>query len=189
MYGMDTHTTVKTLLSNGISRRKIAEQLGIHRRVIKRIERGLASGSSRECYLREKKLAGFEQQVKDFLSSDLTAELIHQKLVKEHSLSVSYATVRRFVRQLKANPESFVPMHSAAGEEAQVDFGYLGVFERSDGTKVKVWVFCMVLSHSRRKPPTNPILVIRYSSPLHGMTNFMLGVSSMAAVILTVAKV
>ena len=89
MYGMDTHTTVKTLLSNGISRRKIAEQLGIHRRVIKRIERGLASGSSRECYLREKKLAGFEQQVKDFLASDLTAELIHQKLVKEHSLSVS----------------------------------------------------------------------------------------------------
>ena len=146
---MDTHTTVKTLLSNGISRRKIAEQLGIHRRVIKRIERGLASGSSRECYLREKKLAGFEQQVKDFLSSDLTAELIHQKLVKEHSLSVSYATVSRFVRQLKASPESFVPMHSAAGEEAQVDFGYLGVFERSDGTKVKVWVFCMVLSHSR----------------------------------------
>ena len=63
MYGMDTHTTVKTLLSNGISRRKIAEQLGIHRRVIKRIERGLASGSSRECYLREKKLAGFEQQI------------------------------------------------------------------------------------------------------------------------------
>lgn len=149
MYGMDTHTTVKTLLSNGISRRKIAEQLGIHRRVIKRIERGLASGSSRECYLREKKLASFEQQVKDFLSSNLTAELIHQKLVKEHSLSVSYATVSRFVRQLKANPESFVPMHSAAGEEAQVDFGYLGVFERSDGTKVKVWVFCMVLSHSR----------------------------------------
>jgi transposase len=149
MYGMDTHTTVKTLLSNGISRRKIAEQLGIHRRVIKRIERGLASGISRDCYLREKKLAGYEQQVKVFLSSDLTAELIHQKLVKEHSLSVSYATVSRFVRQLKANPESFVPMHSAAGEEAQVDFGYFGVFERSDGTKVKVWVFCMVLSHSR----------------------------------------
>jgi transposase len=149
MYGMDTHTTVKTLLSKGFSRRKIAEQLGIHRKVIKRIEQGLSSGSGRDCYLREKKLAGFEQQVKDLLLLDLTAELIHQKLVKEHSLSVSYATVSRFVRQLKANPESFVPMHCAAGAEAQVDFGYLGVFERSDGTKVKVWVFCMVLSHSR----------------------------------------
>ena len=29
MYGMDIHTTVKTLLSKGASRRKIAEQLGI----------------------------------------------------------------------------------------------------------------------------------------------------------------
>ncbi len=149
MYGMDTHTTVKTLLSNGISRRKIAEQLGIHRRVIKRIERDIASGSPSVGYYREKLLAGFEQQIKDFLAADLTAELIHQKLVKEHSLSVSYATVSRFVRQLKADPESFVPMHCNAGEEAQVDFGYLGVFEWGDGTKVKVWVFCMVLSHSR----------------------------------------
>lgn len=149
MYGMDIHTTVKTLLSKGLSRRKVAEQLGIHRKVIKRIERDLASGSSRVGYHREKLLAGFEQQIKDFLSADLTAELIHQKLAKEHSLSVSYTTVSRFVRQLKADVESFVPMHSAAGEEAQVDFGYLGVFDRGDGAKVKVWVFCMVLSHSR----------------------------------------
>jgi transposase len=117
MYGMDTHTTVKTLLSNGISRRKIAEQPGIHRRVIKRIERDIASGSPSVGYLREKLLAGFEQQIKDFLATDLTADLIHQKLVKEHSLSVSYATVSRFVRQLKANPESFVPMHCIAGED------------------------------------------------------------------------
>jgi transposase len=146
---MDTHTTVKTLLSNGISRRKIAEQLGIHRRVIKRIERDIASGSTGVGYVREKKLACYESQIKDYLSSDLTSELIHQKLVKEHSLSVSYATVSRFVRQLKSDPGSFVPMLAAAGEEAQVDFGYLGVFEGGDGGKVKVWVFCIVLSHSR----------------------------------------
>ena len=149
MYGMDTHTTVKTLLSNGVSRRKIAEQLGIHRKVIKRIERDLSSGIVRGGYLRDKKLAAYEQQVKDLLAGEWTAELIHQKLVKEHSLSVSYATVSRLVRHLKADHESFVPMHSAAGEEVQVDFGYLGLFERTDGTKVKVWVFCMVLSHSR----------------------------------------
>ena len=149
MYGMDTHTTVKTLLSKGFSRRKIAEQLGIHRKVIKRIERDISSGITRCGYLREKKLAGYEQQIKDLLTEDWTAELIHKKLVKEHSLSISYTTVSRFVRELKADRESFVPMHSAAGEEAQVDFGYLGVFERPDGSKAKVWVFCMVLSHSR----------------------------------------
>lgn len=149
MYRMDTHTTVKTLLSKGFSRRKIAEQLGIHRKVIKRIERDLLPAPLGAANFRQKKLAAYEQQVKDFLTADLTAELIHQKLVKEHSLSVSYATVSRFVRHIKADVESFVPMHSAAGEEAQVDFGYLGVFERTDGSKVKVWVFCIVLSHSR----------------------------------------
>jgi transposase len=117
MYGMDTHTTVKTLLFNGISRRKIAEQLGIHRRVIKRIERDLADESGRVGYHREKLLAGSEQLIKNFLAADLTAGLIHQKLVKEHSLSVSYATVSRFVRKLKADVESFVPMPCFAGEE------------------------------------------------------------------------
>lgn len=149
MYGMDIHTTVKTLLSKGTSRRKIAEQLGIHRKVIKRIEQDLLIGTPRSSYHRERKLLPHEQQIKDLVAGDWTAELIHKKLVKEHSLSISYTTVSRFVRELKADRESFVPMHSAAGEEAQVDFGYLGVFERPDGTKVKVWVFCIVLSHSR----------------------------------------
>lgn len=149
MYGMAIHTTVKTLLEKGVSRRKIAAQLGIHRKVVKRIEQALSEDIAPEGYVRARKLAVYEQQVKDLLAADWTAELIHQKLVKEHSLSVSYATVSRLVRQLKADRESFVPMLSAAGEEAQVDFGYLGVFTRADGTKVKAWVFCVVLSHSR----------------------------------------
>ncbi len=149
MYGMDIQTTVKTLLSRGVSRRQISDQLGIHRKVIKRIERDLSKGGVSKGYLRSKKLGAYEEQIKSLLSSGLTAELIHQRIVKEHSLSISYATVSRFVRQIKADVESFIPMHSAAGEEAQVDFGYLGLFERGDGSKVKVWVFCMVLSHSR----------------------------------------
>lgn len=149
MYGMDIHTTIKTLLAKGTSRRKIATQMGLHRKVIKRIEQGIATGSPPRGYIRNKKLSGLEDLVRGFISSELTAELIHQKLAKDHSLSVSYTTVSRFVRELKADRESFVPMHSAAGEEAQVDFGYLGVFRRADGKSVKVWVFCMVLSHSR----------------------------------------
>lgn len=149
MYRMDIYISVKTLLERGYSRRRIAEQLGIHRKVIKRIESQLSSGQASQGYQRAKKLASWEGQVKDWLASDLTAELIHKKLVKDHALNVSYATVSRLVRDMKRDTESFVPMLCAAGEEAQVDFGYLGLFERADGSKVKVWVFCMVLSHSR----------------------------------------
>jgi len=43
MYGMDIHTTIKTFLAKGTSRRKIATQMGLHRKVIKRIEQGIAT--------------------------------------------------------------------------------------------------------------------------------------------------
>jgi transposase len=150
MYRMDIHISVKTLLSKGYSRRKIAEQLGIHRKVIKRIERELSQGQEASGYQRAKKLDGYDGQIREWLDAELTAELIHKKLVKEQGLKVSYVTVSRLVRALKSDTESFVPMLSAAGEESQVDFGYLGVFTRADGSRVKVWVFCMVLSHSRQ---------------------------------------
>jgi len=149
MYRMDTHITVKTLLKNGISRRQICEQLGIHRKVIKRIEQEPDEASGGWAYHRGKKLDAYQEQIRALLDADLTAELIHKKLVKEHSLFVSYATVSRFVRALKCDREAYVPMETGAGEEAQVDFGYLGRFLRADGSPVKVWVFCMVLSYSR----------------------------------------
>jgi transposase len=149
MYGMDIQTTVKTLLKRGVSRRQISAQLGIHRKVIKRIERDLTKGERPSGYFRSKKLRAYEEEIKSWLGNEWTAELIHRNLVKKHCIDVSYATVSRFVRGLKAEGESYVPMLAAAGEEAQVDFGYLGAFVRADGTKVKVWVFCMVLSHSR----------------------------------------
>lgn len=149
MYKMDTFITVKTLLKNGISRRQISETLGIHRKVIKRIEQEPDDGPARSAYHRAKKLDAYQEQIKLLLAAEWTAELIHKNLIKEHSLKVSYTTVSRFVRSLKYSPETYVPMETTPGEEAQVDFGYLGKFKRGDGRWVKVWVFCMVLSHSR----------------------------------------
>lgn len=149
MYRMDTHTTVKTLLKHGISRRQISETLGIHRKVIQRIEQGPDDGSEQPAYHRAKKLDAYQDQIKSLLDAEWTAELIHKNLVKEHSLGVSYSTVSRYVQALKSDPQAYVPMETAPGEEAQVDFGYLGKFQRRDGSQVKVWVFCMVLSYSR----------------------------------------
>ncbi|AEE48391.1 IS21 family transposase [Haliscomenobacter hydrossis] len=149
MYRMDVHTTVKTLLGRGLSRRKIAEQLGIHRKVIKRIEFGSDSSGLIKGYTRSKQLKAYEGQIQTWLDQDLTGELIYQKLVKEHGLQTSYSTVNRTIRSLKADHESFVPMQCLAGEEAQVDFGYLGLFDREGASRVKIWVFCAVLSHSR----------------------------------------
>ena len=147
MYGVSMHHTIKTLLSKGLSHRSIAEDLGINRSVVRRVAREIETGQPAGQYSRDKKLTGYESQIKDWLSSDLTGVLIHQRLVGDYGLSVSYGTVRRMINSLKSS-EVFVPLHSDPGEEVQVDFGYMGRFERN-GKEIKVWVFCMLLSHSR----------------------------------------
>lgn len=73
--------------------------------------------------------------------------LVHQKLISIHGVKISYSAVARYIEALKDN-EAYVPLECRPGEEAQVDFGYLGVFNRA-GNRVKVWVFSMVLSYSR----------------------------------------
>lgn len=40
-------------------------------------------------------------------------------------------------------------LHSLLGEEAQVDFGYIGNIKLPDGKYKKAWIFVMELSYSR----------------------------------------
>ena len=148
MYGVVMENTVKTLLAQGISQRRISRELGISRKVVRRIKSQLETTTLSKGYFREGKLAQHEATVRSYLDKGFSSVLIHQKLVSVHGLDVSYHTVRRFVSGLKVQ-EVFVPIIIGPGEEAQVDFGYLGRFVQEDGTSVKAWVFCMVLSHSR----------------------------------------
>lgn len=149
MYGLDMYHTIKTLLEQGKSQRFIAEHLGIHRKTVKQIQERIDQGLGPPVYERDKKLNGYADQIGEYLKQDLSRVLIHRRLVEDHGLAVSYTTVVRFVNQLQGQGQSFVPMHSEAGEEAQVDFGYLGRFTTTAGRKVKVWCFSIVLSHSR----------------------------------------
>jgi len=158
MYGMEYYTTINTLYEQGKSKRQIALSLGVHRKVVNRViksvektKRGEASHLAKASQ-RFKQLSGHEERIKNWVEEDvLSSELIHQRLIQDYGLKVSYATVNRCARQFRpqVKGESFVPMHSALGEEAQVDFGYLGLFQMPDGSSCKIWVFCMVLARSR----------------------------------------
>lgn len=148
MYKVDMFYTIKTLLSQGKSLRGIARQLGISRDVVTRIRDHLAGGSQTPPeYHREKVLDEHALLIRELWDKGLSAELIHQRLVEQYQIAVSYPTVARFVSGYKST-EVYVPVTSLPGQEAQVDFGYLGCFEK-EGAWVKVWVFSMVLSHSR----------------------------------------
>ena len=75
---------------------------------------------------------------------------IHQRL-KEQGYTGSYMSVYRFVRQLEPRtPAVTVRVETRPGEEAQVDFGYVGrMLDPGTGQERKTWVFVMTLAWSR----------------------------------------
>lgn len=81
--------------------------------------------------------------------------VIHQRLRDEDGLEASVASVRRYVRvhfpqyARQAELELWRPP-TDPGEEAQVDYGYLGAwFDPRAGRRRRVWAFSMVLRYSR----------------------------------------
>jgi len=148
MYRVDMYYTIKTLFSKGYSKRKISKELGIHRNTVTKILSEVSSGEvGPKPFSRNKLLDNYKEQIDIWLSQEKSAVLIHEYLTSKYSIDVAYPTVVKYVRSLK-HGEVYIPLLSDPGEEAQVDFGYLGNFIK-EGHSVKVWAFSMVLSHSR----------------------------------------
>ena len=74
-------------------------------------------------------------------------------LLRERGFDGSYSALRRFVAQIeKQEPEKFVRVETPPGEEAQVDFGYVGmIYDELSKRERKAWVFVMTLSFSRHQ--------------------------------------
>lgn len=81
--------------------------------------------------------------------------VIHQRLVDEAGLEASVASLRRYVRahfpeEVRRGDVVLWRPEVAPGEEAQVDYGYMGTWtDPATGTARRVWAFSMVLSYSR----------------------------------------
>jgi transposase len=89
------------------------------------------------------------------LQAQVTATTIHQRLRDEHGLEASVASFRRWLRanlpeETRRNAVRVLGETPPAGQEAQVDYGRLGMWtDPATGKRVTVWAFVMVLSHSR----------------------------------------
>jgi len=72
-------------------------------------------------------------------------------LQREQGFTGSYAALWRFVNRLeKATPAVTVRIEVQPGDEAQVDFGYVGLLlDPATGRRRKTWAFVMTLSWSR----------------------------------------
>ncbi len=129
MLRVEMYYTVKTLLSQGKNISEISRELGIDRKTVRKIRNKVKDGKVEPPkFSRVSVLEPFKEEIKEYLSEGLTAVLIHQKLTSKYDLSVSYSCVKKYVRKLKDPNGISIPLISPPGEEAEVDFGYIGYF-------------------------------------------------------------
>jgi transposase len=101
-------------------------------------------------------VAKWREKIKKMMDRGARPTAIYDKLRLEDkefkgSLWAVKRLCRRLMRQRKPSAADVViPVITAAGEVAQVDFGYVGkLFDPTTGRERKAWVFLMVLGHSR----------------------------------------
>ncbi|MBP6952785.1 MAG: IS21 family transposase [Alphaproteobacteria bacterium] len=145
------YTTILTLWKQGTSKSEISRITKKDRKtvqkVIKRYEE--TGGETPPFVHKESSLRKHHTEIVSYLESELSGVRIYEKL-QEQGCTLSYSSVKRYIAQLTLKTKICVRFHSEPGEEAQVDFGYVGFMpDPKSDKKRKAWVFNMRLSYSR----------------------------------------
>ena len=177
---MDKVHAIKSLHSQGMSERQIAQTLEISRKAVRRHlgrdsskdtkaptgEAPTGSDDAKETKAPSGSVAGetvassatsrsmceeFREQILHKLEKGLTAQRIYQDLQEEHGFAGKYSSVRRFVHQFSQGTElPFRRIEVEAGYEMQVDYGMGARCQDHQSVYRKTHVFRLVLSHSRK---------------------------------------
>jgi len=95
----------------------------------------------------------YREFVRELLAQGVEMMAIFARLRDDHGYQGSYSSIRRFVTHL-APPEAkvVIRVHSAPGEEAQVDFGAVGeLYDPRGGRLRTAYVFVATLCYSRHQ--------------------------------------
>jgi transposase len=115
------------------------------------VRAALAGAGAAEAALAQKQLEPYADQIHTwFTEPDMTVKQVW-RLLRERGLTVSYPSVRRFVRRhvRPSTPRVTVRLETAPGRQAQVDFGRVRV--RLAGEVRSLWAFVMTLAYSRHR--------------------------------------
>jgi transposase len=149
MLGIAMYTTIKTLWKQGHSKSEIAKLIGHDRKTVQKIIKELNQGKSGPNKKpHPSKLDPYREQILEWLEHELTATRIHEELLNLR-LNISYSSVKYYIADLKNSKKICIRFHTQPGEEAQVDFGYIGLQPHLSRKRKKSWIFNMRLSYSR----------------------------------------
>jgi transposase len=153
---MDRWTEIrKKILVEGVSKRQVMEEEGIHWETLKKIlAHSVPPGYRMSQERPQPKIGPYLGRIERILKDDKqvhkkqrhTAKRIYERLRDEDGYTGSYTQVKRIVHRLKQrHSEVFVPLIHRPGE-AQVDFGHALV--KLNGVLVKRPFFVMALPYS-----------------------------------------
>lgn len=149
MLGVAMYTTIETLYKRGLNKSEISRATKHDWKTVCKVINHLNNGKNipeKKAYI--SKLDGYKEQILNHLYSGLSIVRIHEEL-RTSGCNLSYSAIKWYVRNLKGREDICVRFHTAPGEEAQVDFGYIGRLPDNTGKIKKAWVFNMRLSYSR----------------------------------------
>jgi len=142
--------TIKTLHQQGEKKARIARQIGCHRNTVHNI---VKRGSVLKKQTRNKPSVfdPYQAKIKQLLDQDITRLRIHEILQDEYGIQKSYDCLCKYVKKHFPKPVTAYGVQvTKPGEEAELDFGYLGLLPDKDGKLTKTWGLVMVLSYSRK---------------------------------------
>ena len=160
-------------LRQGESQRQIAQDLQMSRHTIARYQelaeshgyldparllpsdRDLRSdlGSPKSPPRCDSTVTPYREIVERLMAEKVEMVAMFARLRDDHGYSGSYSSIRRFVRSIAPKePDAFIRVHTAPGEEAQVDFGSVSrMLDPKTGGRRSAYSFVMTLSHSRHQ--------------------------------------
>ena len=150
MIKINMYTTIITLYKQKVSQRQIAKLTKLDRKTVSKIIKRYEQEGVDEpmIYQRESALKLWHGQIVQLLEKDLSCKRIYEEL-RDQGCEASYSALTRYVKKHKIKDNSCIRFHTKAGEEAQVDFGDIGLQYTPEGKRAKAYVFNMRLSYSR----------------------------------------
>jgi transposase len=142
------------LHSHGLSVSAIARQLGLDRKTVRRyIERGLEPPAYGPRPPRVTVVTAFAAYLRDRVTAfpELTGSRLLRE-IKELGYVGGYTAVKQFLRTIRPAALQIFErrFETPPGKQAQVDFAYFRTsFTDEPGTERVVWLFSLVLGHSR----------------------------------------
>jgi len=95
----------------------------------------------------------YQDMVQRLIDQGVEMTAIFQRLRENHGYTGSYSAIRRYVHRVNPHtPEAIVRVHTAPGEELQVDFGSVGpLYDPLQGCRRPAYVFVATLCYSRHQ--------------------------------------